>query len=256
MNIINQTLPKTQNKQDILDQVGPIHLGYQFLSDGVSDLVWCDQPDQTSQSTEFFEKGFTISTGGELLHTSNGGLDWTFVPLQSSQLTFVSQTSQDNAPTRFEINEIIPGKSGIVYFVTECQSILKTENCSKKLTMMDRVSSRDDFSIKQVHVHSSKPDHLLVLIEEITCPVSNQCYFSNVVYYSARPQTKWVRLMEDVDQVLWAGGFGQFDLFGILMILDESVDLEIGPDFRKKQHSRTVAVYSNNFFIDKFRYLV
>lgn len=246
--------PKIPKNKDILDQVGPIHLGYQFLSDGVSDLVWCHQPESPDQPAEFEGKGFTISTQGELLHTTNGGLDWAFVSLQSNQMEFVSQTSRDNAPTKFEVNEIILGSSGVVYFVTECQNLLKTSDCSGRLTVAERVSAKEDYSIKQVHVHASKPDHLLVLIEEISCTVTSQCYFSKVVYYSARLRSKWIRLMEDVEHVVWVGGTRSFDLFGILMVLDESVDLDVGRDFHKKQSNRTEAVYSNNFFIDKYRW--
>ena len=58
-----------QNKTDYLDEVGAVHLSYQYLMDGVSDFVWC----HSSNKNNSFQIGFAHSNSGELLRTKNGG---------------------------------------------------------------------------------------------------------------------------------------------------------------------------------------
>ena len=250
--ISSQSRNKKQN--DYLDQVGPVHLSYQYLLDGVSDFVWCKKLSNTNSDLKESHVGFAYSNSGELLYTQNGGLDWEFISLKVRDLDLKLVGLKDRLPFVFEIREITNENKGMIYFITSSQHILISENCSNKLIVMDSISKKSELSIDSVLVHKYKPFHLLALVDELICQIPLKCYYSKVLYYSQNKTSSWIRLMQDIESVVWAEGIHSFDSFGILVILNESVNFEIDQkNQRFNNHEKTVAVYSNNFFIDKFR---
>lgn len=197
--------------------------------------------------------GYALTNNGDLLISENGGFDWETLELKKESLHFMSQDMQESTESQFEIESIIKGNRGVLYLFSESQHILLIENCSKKVIVMNSLPSSRKFTIKKLLVHKDQPFHLLLLVEMLLCPLPEQCYFGNVVYYSQEKNNLWVKLMEDVEDVVWAKGSDSANFFGILMILNESVSFKTRNLRRSKQNNKTVAVYSNNFFIDKFR---
>ena len=214
-------------------------MSYQYLLDGISDFIWCRSLDKGISK----QMGFAYSNSGELLKTKNGGLDWEKIILKKENFDLTN--FKGTLPDSFKINQITESQKGIVYFLTSSQHILKSQNCDSKLIVLKKLSIQSKYKIKNLLINKKKPSHLLCMVEEIIC-FSENCQAIQVLYYLDSPSSSWLKLMEDVETAVWTEGIHSF---GILVILNESVNVE--NDFDK-----TVAVYSSNFFIDKFRYKI
>jgi hypothetical protein len=245
--------PRKKPNGDYMDRAGPIHLSYQFTVDGVSDFLWCQHSNDPEQRNEPNSAGYAITTSGELIYSANGGLDWDFISLKVGALKFSSEIAVESLPGSFEIKTILDGGHGVVYFITENENILVAEDCSNRLVVLNPMPFAAEYSIEKLLVHKSNPSHVLVFVEKLICPFEGECYLGKVVYYSQDKESVWTKLMEDVEDVEWVRGNESFNEFGILLIINESVELPDKSLRRDRKKYKTTAIYSNNFFIDRYR---
>ena len=217
--------------------MGPINMNYELISSGISDFIWCHNKDSKT--------GIMLSNEGEILISLNAGQDWNVKQMSKENIVFFNELIKDSAADTFVVSELLKTEtSPFVYFITTNQDIIFSKNCGVDLEYMSRIVDKSKYDVEKMLVNPNNSSHLLVLINQKNCLSRNKCFMTSNLYYSDDNGNFWLKIMEDVLDVIWA----DFDInaFGILAIINLDTHFFTENDALTMN---TKLIYTDNFFI-------